>query len=81
MARISGWPEEDQQELLQYAREIEAGHEGPYRATPAELQVLDEAVAAVRRGEVATDEEVVAVFANTDADEGRILARRSRGSG
>jgi hypothetical protein len=63
MARISGWPEEDQQELLQYAREIEAGHEGPYRATPAELQVLDEAVAAVRRGEVATDEEVVAVFA------------------
>jgi hypothetical protein len=63
VARISGWPEEDQQELLQYAREIEARHEGPYRATPAELQALDEAVAAVRRGEVATDEEVVAVFA------------------
>ncbi len=34
-----------------------------YRATPAELKAIDEALAAVERGEIATDEEVEAVFA------------------
>jgi hypothetical protein len=33
-----------------------------YSATPEELHKIDEALAAVRRGEVATDQEVEAVF-------------------
>jgi predicted transcriptional regulator len=34
-----------------------------YRATPEELKAIDEALAEVERGEIATDEEVEAVFA------------------
>jgi hypothetical protein len=63
LERVSGWSEQDQDELAQYALEIEARRGGAYKATPAELRVLDEAVAAVRRGEVASEEEVEAVFA------------------
>ena len=36
---------------------------GTYRATDEELRKIDEALAAVRRGDVATDAEVEAVFA------------------
>jgi hypothetical protein len=63
LARIEHWPEEDQEELAQIALEIEARRRGVYHATPEELQAIDEALAAVERGEVASDEEVEAVFA------------------
>jgi predicted transcriptional regulator len=45
------------------ALEIEARRHGVYHATPAELAAIDEALAAVSRGEIASDEEVEAVFA------------------
>jgi hypothetical protein len=58
------WPEWAQQELadlsLEIDREVKAG---TYQATREELRKIDEALAAVRRGEVATDAEVEAVFA------------------
>jgi hypothetical protein len=41
-------------------REVQAG---TYRATDEELRKIDEALAAVRRGEVAADAEVEAVLA------------------
>jgi hypothetical protein len=63
LARVEHWPEEDQEELAQIALEIEARRHGVYHATPEELQAIDEALAAVGRGEVASDEEVEAVFA------------------
>jgi predicted transcriptional regulator len=63
LARAEHWPEEDQEELAQIAIEIEARRHGVYHATPDELQAIDEALAAVARGEVASDEEVEAVFA------------------
>jgi ParB-like chromosome segregation protein Spo0J len=62
-SRVANWPEEDQDELAQIALEIEARRHGVYHATPEELRAIDEALAAVARGEVATDEEVEAVFA------------------
>jgi hypothetical protein len=34
-----------------------------YHATPEEFRAIDEALAAVARGEIASDEEVEAVFA------------------
>jgi hypothetical protein len=52
------WPEEDQVELAEYAREIEARRTGVYYATLEELQAIDEA----DRGGVATDAEVEAVL-------------------
>jgi len=43
--------------------EIETRRHGVYQATADELRAIDEAIAAVGRGEVATDAEVEAVFA------------------
>jgi ParB-like chromosome segregation protein Spo0J len=63
LSRVARWPEEDQDELAQVALEIEARRHGVYHATPEELQAIDEALAAVSRGEVASDEDVEAVFA------------------
>ena len=59
--RVATWPSEDQEELAQIALEIEARRHGVYDATPEELAAIDEALAAVARGEIATDEEVEAV--------------------
>jgi hypothetical protein len=38
--RVASWPEEDQEELAEIAREIEARRNGLYKATPDELRVL-----------------------------------------
>jgi predicted transcriptional regulator len=63
LSRVEQWPEDDQDELAQFALEIEARRHGVYHATAEELQAIDEALAAVARGEIASDEEVEAVFA------------------
>jgi hypothetical protein len=63
LSRVANWPEEDQDELAQIALEIEARRHGVYEATPEELRAIDEALAAVARGEIASDEQVDAVFA------------------
>ncbi|MBX9778402.1 MAG: hypothetical protein K2Y71_28845 [Xanthobacteraceae bacterium] len=64
LERAAGWPEWAQRDLVELADEI--GREvdaGTYRPTREELRKIDEGLAAVRRGEIATDEEVEAVFA------------------
>jgi hypothetical protein len=58
LRRVASWPLEDQEELAEVAREIEARRSGVYRATPEELQAIDEA----ERSGVASDEEVEAAF-------------------
>jgi hypothetical protein len=58
LRRVESWPPEDQEELLEVARDIEARRKGVYRATPEELRAIDEA----ERSGVATDEEVEAAF-------------------
>ncbi len=63
LSRVEHWPEDDQDELVQVALEIAARRHGVYHATPEELRAIDEALAAVARGEIASDEEVEAVFA------------------
>ena len=63
LSRVERWPEEDQDELAQVALEIEARRHGVYHATPEELNAIDEALAAVARGEIASDEDVESVFA------------------
>lgn len=62
LSRVANWPEDDQDELAQIALEIEARRHGVYRATAEELQAIDEALAAVARGDIASDAEVEAVF-------------------
>jgi hypothetical protein len=63
LKRAESWPESDQEELLEVARDIEARRSGVYKATPDELAAIDEALGQVARGEVATKEEVEAAFA------------------
>jgi RNA polymerase-binding transcription factor DksA len=64
LARTENWPEWAQDNLADIAREIDREIQaGTYRATEDELRKIDEALAAVRRGETATDAEVEAVFA------------------
>lgn len=63
LTRAETWSEQDQEELAQVALEIEARRHGLYHATPEELKAIDEALAEVARGEIASDEEVEAVFA------------------
>jgi len=55
---VRSWPAEDQEELIEIAREIEARRTGSYHATSEELQAIDEA----DRSGIATDEEVEAAF-------------------
>jgi hypothetical protein len=63
LQRVETWPEADQAEFLEYGLEIEARRGSPFEPTPEELGEIDEAIEAVRRGEIASKEEVQAVFA------------------
>ncbi len=63
LARAENWSEQDREELAQVALEIEARRHGVYHASPDELKAIDEALASVARGEIASDGEVEAVFA------------------
>ena len=63
LEQVESWPRQDQKELAEFAREIEARRTGVYHATPEELSAIDEALGQVARGEVASKEEVEAAFA------------------
>jgi hypothetical protein len=63
LERAETWPEAAQRQLVEIGLEIEQELSGDYRATPEDLKAIDEALEAVERGEVATTEEVEAVFA------------------
>lgn len=64
LALAESWPDWAQQDLAELALEIDREvNAGTYRATREELRKIDEALAAVRRGEVASNEELEAVFA------------------
>ena len=63
LERAKNWPESDQEELVEVARDIEARRSGVYEVTPEELKAIDEALGQVARGEVAGKEEVEAAFA------------------
>jgi hypothetical protein len=58
LERVESWPPEDQEELAEYVRDIEARRTGIYRATSEELREIDEA----ERSGVATNDEVEAAF-------------------
>jgi hypothetical protein len=58
LERVRSWPEEDQEEFIRVAREIEARRTGSYCATPDELHAINKA----DRSGVATDKEVESAF-------------------
>jgi hypothetical protein len=63
LERVASWPDEDIVRLEEAAREIEAMRRGEYRATEDELRAIDEAIAELDRGDVATEAQVRAIYA------------------
>ena len=58
LERVASWPAEDQEELSELAREIEARRSGVYRLSDEERAAID----AARRGPLAADDEVEAFW-------------------
>jgi hypothetical protein len=58
LQHVASWPQEDQDELAEVARDIEARRTGVYSATPEELKALDEA----DRSGIASEQDVEAAF-------------------
>jgi len=54
------WPEQDQQELADFARVIEARRTGLYRVTDAERAAIAEGLAEAEAGDFVSDAELAA---------------------
>jgi hypothetical protein len=62
MERAAAWPDEAQAELVRFMVDTEARHFGVYRLDAEDRTRIEASLAAARRGEFATDEEVAALF-------------------
>ena len=62
MSRAQEWPEADQAELIELAREIETRRTAGYAADAAELAGIDRGLRAAAEGRFAAAEDVEAVF-------------------
>ena len=58
LERVQSWPEEDQEELAEVAREIESRRSGVYHVSDQERTAIRAGVEDARRGDFATDEEL-----------------------
>jgi hypothetical protein len=58
LEQVQSWPEEDQEELADVAREIESRRSGIYRLSEEERAAVRAGMAAARRGDFATEEEM-----------------------
>lgn len=58
LERVKSWPEEDQEELAEVAREIESRRSGVYRLSDQERTAVRAGMDAARRGDFASEEEM-----------------------
>ena len=58
LERVQSWPEEDQEELADVAREIESRRTGIYRLSDEERTAVRAGMDDARRGDFATEEEI-----------------------
>ena len=58
LRKVESWPEEDQEELADLVRLIEARRTGVYRLSDDERAAVRERMEAARRGEFAADDEI-----------------------
>jgi predicted transcriptional regulator len=56
LEQVESWPQEDQEELAEYAREIEARRTGVYSMTDEERAAVSRGLAEADRGEFVPDE-------------------------
>ncbi len=62
VAEAETWPEEDQHELVEHAREIRARRAGVYVMTDDERAAVNEGLEQSRRGEFVSDKEMDAFW-------------------
>ena len=62
LGRVSTWPEEAQEELLEHAMEIESRQSGVYRLSDDERAAVKRGLEAAERGEFVSDEDMAAFF-------------------
>ena len=62
LRRIETWPEEDQAELVEVAREIEARRSGMYSVSAEEEAAIREGLAQLDRGEWVSEERMKAFW-------------------
>ena len=60
--RVKTWPPERQEEAMRVLLEMEAQDTGPYELSEEELADIEEGLKEIERGEVASDQEVAALF-------------------
>ena len=58
LEQVASWPEQDQEELAEYAREIEARRSGVYVLSDEEWADLQEGMAQADLGEFVSDEDL-----------------------
>jgi hypothetical protein len=81
LEQVASWPEEDQEELAEYARDIEARRTGVYRLNEDERTGVERGLEAMRDGKFASDEQIAAIFRKRvrPVHEGTVYrARRTR---
>jgi predicted transcriptional regulator len=62
LERVSTWPEEDQEQLLEHIAKIESRQSGVYRLSDEERAAVKKGLAAAERGELVSDEDMAAFF-------------------
>ena len=58
LERVQAWPEEDQEELVNVAREIESRRSGVYRLSDEERAAVRAGMDAARRGDFVPEDEM-----------------------
>jgi len=58
LEQVQSWPQEDQEELVEVAREIESRRSGKYRLSDEERTAVRAGMDAARRGDFALEEEM-----------------------
>ncbi len=62
LEKAQTWPDEDHEELIDLAREIESRRSGVYRLSDEERKAIEQGLADARAGRFASDEEIGAIF-------------------
>jgi predicted transcriptional regulator len=62
LQKAESWPDEDQEELVDLAREIESRRSGVYRLSDDERKAVEQGMADAGAGRFASDEEIDAIF-------------------
>ncbi len=62
LERVAAWPEEDKEAFVRFIGEIEAKRSGVYKLNDEERIAVRRGLAEMRAGQLASDEEVAAVF-------------------